>query len=624
MSSNPPIFAKVVESFIVNHLRKSTHRGFDDIQQIALKTSQSQLVRNLPQSEMIARDDPGSPDAGDVAAADDDEPLEQYYRNADVESARFIEAMQKFSDTANKGKGKKNRIAVGANTWGDVLAELDTAASCRKDTGTKWGKMKQQFRKISGKADSVSAWVQVLPSQSQYFSIICGGLKLILGAASRLNDLEDEIAQALMKIPGILSGTNRNLNVFRRSPELHEKSAALFVSVLSLLEHILKYYTLKTSGKIIAAFIKQSDYDKEMSEKIEILEYQSQEFFQAAQTCNNEATESTRVEVKQTRQEQVAGFRQTNAHLGVAQSENIAGHTATQQKLDMLFQFLLPFKEMLASNDRIHPSTQDMRGPNLPDSPRSRSAPSIRKRKKYNEDCLRVLDYDADQTLFDIQSNLGCIRGLSRPAQDRAMNIIRHPRLQAWLGKPGSTFLFLNGGNTTPGPMRRQPTSFVCAEVVASLERVRKRASESDNAQYFDMIVLSVFAAEHANQDDPRTGATGIMHSLLAQLLSRYPFFSLETLENLRKIDPEHVPSLIDEFLLLVDLLPTDIILVVVVDAITVYENSPSRIRDVERVLEGLVAITDMNDFEYCIRKVLVTSPKGLCPRRTSTQCPRI
>lgn len=88
--------------------------------------------------------------------------MEQYERNADA-------------------KYKTHIATKGFHTWEQVLEEVDNAANQYKDASTFWGKLRQGFRKFGINNDALTAWIDLLPSQSQYFSIICGGLKLILG-----------------------------------------------------------------------------------------------------------------------------------------------------------------------------------------------------------------------------------------------------------------------------------------------------------------------------------------------------------------------------------------------------------------------------------------------------------
>lgn len=106
---------------------------------------------------------------------------EEFYRDAEIESKRFTKAMEEYEREVNKKKGKTPLIGQEALSWDDVLKELDVASTQYKDPKGKWGKMRLRFRQLSTKAESASAWVQLLPTQSDYFSILCGGLKLIFG-----------------------------------------------------------------------------------------------------------------------------------------------------------------------------------------------------------------------------------------------------------------------------------------------------------------------------------------------------------------------------------------------------------------------------------------------------------
>jgi hypothetical protein len=108
---------------------------------------------------------------------------EEYYRNADEESQRFKRAMDEFEITVNKKKDKTLHLSQSVHTWDDVLKQLEIASSINKDSKGRWGRMQQRFRKLSSRVETASAWLQILPTQSQYFSVLCGGIQLILGVS---------------------------------------------------------------------------------------------------------------------------------------------------------------------------------------------------------------------------------------------------------------------------------------------------------------------------------------------------------------------------------------------------------------------------------------------------------
>ena len=67
------------------------------------------------------------------------------------------------------------------HTWKEVLEEVDVASSQYNDPSGFWGKIRKVFRRGGDNAGPASAWLALLPTQSEYFSVLCGGLKLIIG-----------------------------------------------------------------------------------------------------------------------------------------------------------------------------------------------------------------------------------------------------------------------------------------------------------------------------------------------------------------------------------------------------------------------------------------------------------
>lgn len=49
---------------------------------------------------------------------------------------------------------------------------------------TPWGKVRKAFRKLGDNSGTFQSWLGLLPTESHYLSILCGGLKLILGVSS--------------------------------------------------------------------------------------------------------------------------------------------------------------------------------------------------------------------------------------------------------------------------------------------------------------------------------------------------------------------------------------------------------------------------------------------------------
>ena len=94
-----------------------------------------------------------------------------------IEATITYEASAAAADPNYKTKLDWNR----AHTWEEVLEEVDKAAQSYNDNSTGWGKVRKAFRSVGNNEKVFAAWLNLLPAQSQYCSIICGGLKLIFG-----------------------------------------------------------------------------------------------------------------------------------------------------------------------------------------------------------------------------------------------------------------------------------------------------------------------------------------------------------------------------------------------------------------------------------------------------------
>ena len=100
-----------------------------------------------------------------------------------METQHFIEATIAYeaSAAAADPNHKTNIDWNHIHTWEEVLEEVEKAAQSYNDNSKVWGKVRKAFRSIGSNQKIFAAWLEFLPSQSQYCSIVCGGLKLILG-----------------------------------------------------------------------------------------------------------------------------------------------------------------------------------------------------------------------------------------------------------------------------------------------------------------------------------------------------------------------------------------------------------------------------------------------------------
>lgn len=68
----------------------------------------------------------------------------------------------------------------------DVMKAVDDAKKVydKKEQRPIFGAIRKAFRKLGDHEGTLRTWLSVLPGESEYFSIICGGIQLILGVSN--------------------------------------------------------------------------------------------------------------------------------------------------------------------------------------------------------------------------------------------------------------------------------------------------------------------------------------------------------------------------------------------------------------------------------------------------------
>ena len=104
-------------------------------------------------------------------------------RRMQTRTSKFKQFMDQLSKTSKQTQ--LARFNVNGNyTFLDVKREADKAVERYKDQGRSW---KHPFRTAGrhiGDTTALEAFLNVLPNQSLYASVVCGGLMLVYGVSS--------------------------------------------------------------------------------------------------------------------------------------------------------------------------------------------------------------------------------------------------------------------------------------------------------------------------------------------------------------------------------------------------------------------------------------------------------
>lgn len=173
-----------------------------------------------------------------------------------------IPARDNLLATSNKYRQKLKLpplTLTATHSWTEVERELQTACSSveaaagrDKELTGSVGKLRRAFRTLCQHASAGQTFVSLVPNDVFGFSsILCGGLKAIFTGLYQTALYREEVYRVLEDLPYILTDHSVPLNVslYNNDEELHRRTAALYVSVYKLVEHLLNWFIRNTFGK---------------------------------------------------------------------------------------------------------------------------------------------------------------------------------------------------------------------------------------------------------------------------------------------------------------------------------------------------------------------------------------
>ena len=229
---------------------------------------------------------------------------------------------------------------------------------------------------------------------------------------------------------------------------------------------------------------------------------------------------------------------------------------------------------------------------------------------------LDLLSYDESQSYKDIDRCRQDGQTMSVASKDRASYVARSQKLKYWLVNARTSTALLILGNSSEADTLSSPLSFIAAELAHN-------CVETDSTK-----ALAYFCGQHTDSwRDPRANATGLIVSLITQLLSQPGEESVDAMFNLAFIDDEmcrlirqdDIEALCDLFKTLVLQIKTFKVVMCVIDTISIYETAERRALTsyVLAVLMEIVEETGGND-KGVVFKLLITEPGAYCAAETS------
>ncbi|RYC58964.1 hypothetical protein CHU98_g7253 [Xylaria longipes] len=487
----------------------------------------------------------------------------------DVHCKQFAEVLKSFEESLPENL--KTRFNLQAkHTWAEVINEAEFAEmkyNRKVDKESPFGRVRGLFRILRSNSPAIHNWLDLLPTESTYGSLICGGLKVILRAATRMNEINEFIVEAMAAIPDevekaqLLTDYNEEQDTNRR---LYNSVSSLYCSVFDILNDIIAWFKEKSAKRHVKALLQQNTYEKKLEAKVDT-------FRKAILAVKDEA--------------KICGFRRLQLI-----------DERTKEYLELQKEIVL----LLRSNPKLDFHTGQWRQYSL-----ANMEAVARKKQAISRQslCEAVLRYDEDVPWTDLATVMHGRSELSLKAQDRIVYVIESEALKAWLLNSKNAALLIRG---SPEQLENNTSalSFVAAHLVQSTQQTQHKSR---------LLNLFWFARQHQNKrSDADANVHGVMRSLIGQLVHAYGEFDLYFIKRSHAIairENNDIKTLCDMFDNLVFQLPEKTITICVIDWLACLEHREKH--DVDYLVQRLLSIVRHSNENGSLFKLLLTHGGG-------------
>ncbi|KAI3336581.1 hypothetical protein HD806DRAFT_542439 [Xylariaceae sp. AK1471] len=492
-----------------------------------------------------------------------DGPDHQEEGQEDIHCKHFAEVLRDFEATLpDKHKTKFN--LHGKHTWSEVIVEADKAEKKylkKADKESPYGRVRGFFRSLQRESPVIESWLCLLPTESNYGSLVCGGFKMILGAAARMDEIKEFIVKAMAAIPDeveraqLMIDYNQDVDTGQR---LYRRVSSLYRTVFRVLEHIIHWYRQRSITRHFKAVLQQSAYERELEDRVN-------EFKEAVLEVQRE--------------------------VGLCGSKRqYRAYKDTQAILQALGGFL-------RSNPLVNPRTGQLVQVHHCAQPPPPRGKTISRQTL----CEAVLRYEEEIPLADLNTILRRGGDFDLEEQDRIVYVIESHVMRNWLLEPQNAVLLVRGNSyRIEGTVSAM--SFLAAHVVQSTR----------NAQRPGLLCLYWFVGQHRNaRKDVDANVHGIMRSIIGQLVYMHNGFDLSFITGrmATAIRDNNLKVLCNVFDELIFQLPKKTVIFCVIDWIACLECRQKD--DVKYILHRLRKIASCLSEKGKVFKLLLTNGSG-------------
>ncbi|KAH8894174.1 hypothetical protein GQ53DRAFT_839826 [Thozetella sp. PMI_491] len=185
--------------------------------------------------------------------------IDEYYTSArpsDEQAFRemrskLLQAMKNFRSLSQK----HTEQALLPTSWEDVnlvISEIQ-AKWDTKNQESRMTRIKSGFRKLCDGIRNHSAALEMLPSESEYVSVISGCISMILKASANYDKIIASFTEGIIEINEAVGATQRE-TFMRPTPALQQLAMRLYTHVFSYLTRFMTWFTDRSRKRFLHSF----------------------------------------------------------------------------------------------------------------------------------------------------------------------------------------------------------------------------------------------------------------------------------------------------------------------------------------------------------------------------------
>ncbi|KAK6836819.1 hypothetical protein PG987_007314 [Apiospora arundinis] len=544
------------------------------------------------------------------------------WKEADKEKEQLFCMMEKVREKLAKGAAPGDvqslaKVDLRKCKWEEVMNEVQTTSTQWRKSAIKSTKTMQCIDKVGQNCEAFQSWLELLPA-GDYGSSIAGVFKVVIGAAGRYNKVEEAIFESLSEIPEIMESARRYVQIYyeNRDQRLEQKTFELFRAILRALIQIMEFFADSRKRKVFQPLLHQGEYKRKLTDSIDEIKKHTERIKEEANICLAERSRNHERTSQLTNQNSEKQLQYQESTIDIVRDLHRMFKESPLMILKHKNELLQPNAAFLIDRDMMTAFGISLQSP-MQSSPADTEA----LRSKLRE----AIRYDPEVLVSDIQATIRSGLALGDQPKAVAASLATHPGFADYFlstgssadgeARPTSSALLVNGRMDPTSSDGVSPLGLVVAEVA--------RSSTGRRGAY----VISYFCDQHRPGYIPSSAASSsetsrvdpvgaIVASFIGQLLAQMqeqqvkPDFSFLKDEDWPRLHQGRLNTLCIAFGTLVGQLPSESVLLCMIDGATQYETAALG-TDMMKLIRRLVRLVHRSNQEdeeqRLVCKLLVT-----------------